>query len=47
MTEQIEGRDPETRFTEIDVGGATIGLVSDVVNERAWIQSDVTVEVEP
>jgi hypothetical protein len=47
MTEQIEGREPETRFTEIDVGGTTIGLVSDVANERAWIQSDLTVEVDP
>jgi len=47
MSERVEDRSFETTFTEMDTGNATIGLLSDVSNEQAWIQSDETVTVEP
>ena len=47
MSDQVRYRAPETRFTEFAVGSGTIALLSDVTNERAWIQSDTTVEIEP
>ncbi|MFB6150932.1 MAG: hypothetical protein ABEJ40_03915 [Haloarculaceae archaeon] len=47
MTEQARTRSPETKYTEFEVGGKTIGLIADVANERAWIQSTATTTVEP
>jgi hypothetical protein len=47
MNDQVRERAPETRFTEFTVGTSTIALVTDVTNERAWVQSDTTVSVEP
>lgn len=47
MTDQVRGRTPETRLTEIGTGAGTLALITDVSNERAWIQSTETVAVEP
>jgi len=47
VTDQVRGRAPETRFTEIGTEGETVALISDVSNERAWIQSTEAVTVEP
>lgn len=46
MTDQVRGRIPETRFTEIGAKDGTVALISDVSNERAWIQSTEAVAVE-
>lgn len=47
MSEQTRHREPETKFTEFEVGTETVALIADVANERAWIQSTVTVPLEP
>jgi hypothetical protein len=47
MSEQTRKRTPETKFTEFEVGSETVALIADVANERAWIQSNQTVAVEP
>jgi hypothetical protein len=33
------------RYEEFEVGETTIAMVQSLVDERAWIQSDVTVPV--
>jgi hypothetical protein len=46
MSDQSRARAPESRFTEFTVGSETIALIADETNERAWIQSNVTMAVE-
>ena len=46
MSEQVRHRVPETKYTEFEVDAQTVALIADVSNERAWIQSDTTQEVE-
>lgn len=47
MSEQIRERVPETKYTEFQVDSRTYSLITDVANERAWIQSDTTESVQP
>jgi len=47
MTDQSRVRAPESRFTEFTVGSEKIALLADESNERAWIQSNVTMAVKP
>lgn len=34
-------------YEEYDLGGTTVAMIADPVNEHAWIQSDVIQRVEP
>lgn len=47
MSEQVRQRVPETKYTEFQVDSRTISLIADVANERAWIQADTAIPVEP
>jgi hypothetical protein len=47
MSDQLRRRTPETRYTEFRADAGTVALIADVTNERAWIQSDTAVRVEP
>ena len=42
-------RDAAVRATyeEYDLRGTRVGMIADPENEHAWIQSDVTVAIEP
>ena len=46
MTGETRQRVPETKLTEFEVDTETVALISDVSNERAWIQSNKTVPIE-
>lgn len=35
------------RYEEFNVGDQTVAMISDPLNERAWIHSSDTVPVEP
>jgi hypothetical protein len=46
MSDQVRRRAPETRYTEFTADSGTVALITDVTNERAWIQSDTAARVE-
>ena len=47
MSEGVSKRSMDVEYTEFHNDSATIALLTDVTNERAWIQSTVSVDVEP
>jgi hypothetical protein len=45
-----DNRDTErirAEYDEFTVGSSTVGMISDPLNEHAWIQSTVTAEIDP
>jgi hypothetical protein len=45
MPDPREPRRPETNYELVEVGSTTVARISDVSDDRAWIQSTVTVDV--
>jgi hypothetical protein len=41
-----ERREVSARYDEYAVGSTTIVMVTDPTNSHAWIQSDLTVDIE-
>jgi len=47
MSQRSESGVPETRYEVFEVGASTITMVSEVGNRQAWLQSSLTVAIEP
>jgi hypothetical protein len=46
MSEGATDRPMDVEFTQFNDDSTTVALITDVTNERAWIQSTLAVEVE-
>jgi hypothetical protein len=46
-TESSEESEIREEYDEFSVGSATVGMISDPLNEHAWIQSTMTTTVTP
>lgn len=44
---ETQTQQPETNYEVFDVGATTVAMISEVMNQRAWIQSSVVMPVEP
>lgn len=46
-TGKADGDRIRETYDEFTVGTSTVGMISDPLNEHAWIQSTVTEQVQP
>lgn len=46
-SEAAGGGEIRAQYDEFTVGGSTVGMISDPMNEHAWIQSSETVAIDP
>jgi hypothetical protein len=43
----LDSREVSAQYDEYAVGSTTIVMITDPTNPHAWIQSDLTVDIEP